>query len=210
MVKAILAGRKTQTRRVIRFPDDDYEYRPCHRPGSWGVQDDTWAFYDPAYPTDTAPTPVHCPYGGPGDRLWVRETHQIYATDIDSKPDDREFETGRGFSVNYKADGNGIMELWDEDEGIVERWRPSIFMPRWASRITLEVANVRVQRVQDISEEDALADGVDRTNTSLPGYAQERFRRLWESINAKRGYGWDKNVWVWAITFKRIDAKEGA
>jgi hypothetical protein len=89
------------------------------------------------------------------------------------------------------------------------KWRPSIYMPRWASRITLIITNVRVQRVQEITRDDALAEGVDLSRElfptmNAPDKALRLFPRLWDSINAKRGFGWDTNPWVWAITFQRV------
>jgi hypothetical protein len=116
--------------------------------------------------------------------------------------------------VNYLA-GGGDIKIENTESAVAQWWKlygyrggcgmtvPPIHMPRWASRISLEITGVRVERVQDISEADALAEGVDRTNTSLPGYATERFRRLWDSINAARGFGWEVNPWVWVIEFRR-------
>ena len=84
-------------------------------------------------------------------------------------------------------------------------WRPSIHMPRWASRITLEVVSVRVERLQEISETDALAEGINGEELfRAQGYAPDAFRKLWDSLNAKRGYGWAKNPYVWVIEFKRL------
>jgi hypothetical protein len=82
-----------------------------------------------------------------------------------------------------------------------EKWRPSIFMRKWACRLNLTLASVRAERLQEITDRDALAEGVDRTNTSIPGYATERFKNLWDRINKKRGFGWEKNPWVWVLTF---------
>ncbi len=108
--------------------------------------------------------------------------------------------------VRFRADGvfRGIENSQEASEKWMEayreggKWRPSIFMPRWASRITLEVVNVRVERLQDISEVDALAEGID-----LPG-AKLQYRTLWENINAGRGFGWDVNPWVWVVEFKVV------
>jgi hypothetical protein len=92
-----------------------------------------------------------------------------------------------------------------------KKWRPSIFMPRWASRITLEIVSVKVERVQEISKEDAIAEGVEAVMVDGHKYGLQTgndykwaFNQLWDSINAKRGYGWDVNPWVWAVTFKRV------
>jgi hypothetical protein len=172
MVRAILEGRKTQTRRVIGNGTAEDIYR-------------RWA--DP----EQSPQVVRlaCRYGQPGDLLWVRET---WATD-----DDKTFW--------YRADGETY------NAGLP--WRPSIHMPRAASRITLEIVSVRVERVQDISREDARAEGLTwvAPTWGIPGIAnswngdpRESFKALWNDINAKRGHGWDSNPWVWVVEFKRL------
>lgn len=179
MVRAILDGRKTQTRRVMKVPPKMVD--------GVGI----------VYESDK------CPYGQAGDRLWVRETWGTNPGNEHVKPSDF---VHNGAHIYYKADD--IKMNWQ-----VERWRPSIHMPRWASRITLEVTNVRVERVQDISARDIRAEGIDLTisekNTvhayHVKSYLQSHFRRLWDSINAKRGYSWDSNPWVWVVEFKVID-----
>jgi hypothetical protein len=100
----------------------------------------------------------------------------------------------------YRADGE-IDDLMPERDGPVT-WRSSMYMPRWASRYLLEVTDVRVQRVQEISADDAHEEGIPY-NSEVP---IEQYEDLWDSINLKRGFGWDSNPWVWAITFRRIDA----
>lgn len=154
MIQAILEGRKTQTRRVVK-------YRP--------------------YAQDDAPVHLHeCPYGVPGDRLWVREAWgQGYFT----PPGD---DTTEG-AIHYRA-----TEL---DAHVT--WKPSIFMPRWASRITLRITKVRVERVQNITGKDAIAEGVESV---------DQYRKLWNSLNAKRDYGWDENPRVWVIEFRRVNS----
>ena len=170
MVRALLDGRKTMTRRVCKELD--------HTAERLAVE---WAS-------------THCPYGVPGDRLWVRETWRN-GTPMLNGPD-------LNGAVAYRADY--------PDSGHLIKWRPSIFMPRRASRITLEIVSVRVERVQDISEADAKAEGVRQP---VPGSWYRHVKRdcyrcgfeaLWDSINAKRGYGWDVNPWVWIIEFKQI------
>lgn len=189
MVRAILAGKKTQTRRVVKPKASEssmasfsaasgwYPDRYNHRREwcMWGVRGTTDHNKQGAWLG-------RCPYGDVGDRVWVRETWASV--------------NGGAF---YKAD-----EPWPEAYGPEPKWKPSIHMPRWAARIILEVTDVRVERVQAITEEDALAEGVDRTNTSIPGYATQRFHKLWDSINDARGFGWATNPWVWALTFKRV------
>lgn len=182
MVQAILEGRKTQTRRVVRersFPPR-FHVR-CQHIGVRAALDEFGA--------------LPCPYGQPGDRLWVRETFSL--------PDDWDCTEDRSL-LDYQADLKGTA---------AHRWRPSIHMPRWASRLLLEVTEVRVQRVQEISGEDAKAEGVNPIPYIMPGEEatlagrlyQERFRVFWDSINADRGYGWGVNPWVWAISFRRIE-----
>jgi len=132
---------------------------------------------------------LQCPYGVPGDRLWVRETFRI--------------KKSKTFcdTVFYNADdlkGN-------------HRWTPSIYMPRWASRITLDITGVRLEQLQDISESDAEAEGVEKSggwNADETEYGVNYripFSRLWDSINATRGYGWETNPRVWVITFRRLE-----
>lgn len=206
MVRAILAGEKT--RRVI-----------TPHPGQWqgaDYVDGVW-YAEDAYGDSH---PIACPYGKPGDLLWVRETWRVGAWHVDD-----------GMKVEYRADDRLSGWLWLEEEqyerlwqdstddaikaGLeadeegnfywVEgqtptRWRPSIFMPRWASRITLRITKVRVQRLQAISEDDAAAEGIPRHS----GPYILDFARLWDSINAKRGYSWNSNPWVWVIEFEKV------
>jgi hypothetical protein len=199
MVRAILEGRKSQTRRAVK-PQPKMRYRSL---GACRLAERlTDGLIDGQRTFDSLPEsiPTHpehgglirCPYGVAGDRLWVRETW-CYASAKDVK------------KALYRAD-------WPpHDYG--PKWRPSIHMPRWASRITLEVVSVRVERVQDISEEDARAEGCDYDDGKPPeGFDEEdrpiallEFRNLWDSINAKRGLGWNVNPWVWAVEFKPLE-----
>jgi hypothetical protein len=131
----------------------------------------------------------HCPYGQPGDRLWVREAHYI---------------VGEFREVFYRATSDSSFTANDRQAGRAPLvwsgpWKPSIHMPRWASRITLTVTDVRVHRVQEISHDDAVAEGACIFPHSMS--AQKRFRELWDSLNATRGCGWDANPWVVALTF---------
>ena len=131
-----------------------------------------------------------CRYGQVGDRLWVRETW---------------FHNGCPHCpVRYKAtEPNAELIMVYGEFG---KWKPSIFMPRWASRITLEITKVRVERVQEISNKDAEAEGVE--SYSVDNWQTEEFRgpfaELWDSLNAKRGYGWEVNPWVWVISLRLI------
>jgi hypothetical protein len=203
MVRAILEGRKTQTRRVVR-PQPGEEWCP-----EVGMVTETLVAMDgEAFPGRTAfgaadeGNLVFCPYGAPGDRLWVRETWcawDTYLEDVecDEVEGDAESLAERGITrhhITYRADKNRH----------ASRWRPSIYMPRWASRITLEITAMRVERLQDITEEDADREGCPHTETA-DGTCRFWFRDLWDSINSKRGFSWDMNPLVWVITFKRLE-----
>lgn len=173
MVKAILEGRKTQTRRVIKLPEN------CT------PEQQNYLLYYNRYVIK------ECPYGLIGGSLWVRETWA-----------ESEYIYDRCF---YKADGNSLPSNL--------KWRPSNFMPRKYSRITLEITDIRVQRVQEITNEDACYEGVkgiDKSNCLVIEWDYVTpFKILWDSINAKRGYSWDSNPWVWAISFRRIEVEDG-
>ncbi len=197
MIKAILECRKTMTRRVIK-PDISSGFDAGHGPedakaGYPFVEDEYGNFHKA---TD------FCPYGKPGELMWVRET---FGPGLGDNP------TPTLGYVAYRADGEYPARLKD-----THVWRPSIFMPRWASRITLKITEARVERLQDISEEDAIAEGITGPHDvgyqafrvpgdSKPRYssAKSAFADLWDSINAKRGFGWDTNPWLWAIRFER-------
>jgi len=186
MVKAILEGRKTQTRRAATpqpVPIAGLYFRHCGHA--------LWAGYmPPGEPADIHE--IRCPYGQPGDRLWVRETWAPCGPQSYPAAD----------MVRHGDDGAIHRAAWDRSPPA--RWRPSIFMPRWASRLTLEVTGVRVERVQEISVADCRAEGVRiPTDDSLLPY---EYRALWDKLNAKRGYGWDKNPWVWVVELKPTDA----
>lgn len=199
MVRAILDGRKTQTRRVVK-PQPSNPH-----PGIL-----VWK-NDEHFPETTFPKWMaeRCPYGQPGNRLWVRETWAYFGGD------EYLYQKEPG-SVGYRAEHDGLASAPGG------RWRPSIHMPRWASRLTLEVVSVRVERLQAISEEDARAEGVERhPEPFTSGYrnyepepsfesvtyhptARESFASLWRSINGAES--WDANPWVWRIEFARVEA----
>lgn len=201
MVRAILEGRKTQTRRVFK----DQVSADCR--GWFDNGDGTWnqMYYDTkigrAWPKSWS---HRCPYGSAGDRLWVREAwcHKIddttaqYVYNSDGNLDTT--------CVYYAADGvdvravdGGGFQRYNKDGSQSSPWVPSIHMPRWASRIELDVVCVRVERLNDITAGDADDEGVDATSCCRI----EAFQRLWDSINSVRGYGWDSNPWVWVIEF---------
>lgn len=210
MIRAILDGRKTQTRRIVKpQPPAEYPFAACDPNGLCCWSTDGTDDGD-CYPQEN---PLRCPYGVRGDRLWVRETFLIETWtrefgDIPPLPSDRPWkktqdpEGGDRWQWAHYASTDEKPELCDMDDNPAP-WKPSIHMPRWASRITLEIVKVRVQRVRYITDSDAIEEGVSRANTSIPGYARERFKALWDSLNAKRGYGWDLNPWVWVIEFTR-------
>jgi len=195
MVRAILDGRKTMTRRVVK---------PQPYPaGLSGVYADLyhrgpeWAFWLPDRRM-TEPRTWPCPFGQPGDKLWVRET---WAMRKDTEPGS---EHAKHY-LHFKADGGGWSPSDEMNWHNWEQWRSPIFMPRWASRITLEITAVRVERVQDISEGDAKAEGLQDWYGAEPAVTNRgRFHAFWDSLNAKRGYEWDANPWAWVITFRRL------
>mgnify|MGYP001809841647 CR=1 FL=1 len=186
MVRALLAGTKTQTRRAWR------EQPPA------GVR----VAYVPGH--------TRTPYGQRGDRLWVREAWRT--TGDDGRCDDMPPRDLQPHSVWYEADGDAHWRT------LVGKLRPSMFMPRWASRITLEVTEVRVERLQVISEADAIAEGIEQFTDFLPSGHWRRYDKatfnsyvsspvdsyasLWESINGPES--WAANPWVWAVSFRRI------
>lgn len=184
MVCAIREGRKTQTRRVIK-PQPEWKPEGGY---DWYQRDrrELWQQY-------TAEEFLkRSPYGVPGDLLWVREAWTEW-----------QFSTRGGRllpkRVVYKADaelhGTGL-------------WRPSIHMPRWASRITLEVTEVRVERVQEIEAEDCEAEGIATPEYDMcDGAWRDAFAETWDSINAKRGFGWKENPYVWVVGFKVAEVK---
>lgn len=194
MVRAILAGTKVQTRRVVKLkPWQQIEERDDGAPWPWMYDDDRAADHW-----------VPCPYGQQADRLWVRETWAVPHRYDHLGPSNTPV---LGLRTHYAA---------TEERGEL-RWRPSIHMPRWASRITLEVSAVRVERLQDISEADALAEGVTckwepgcsgRLMEAFGGFsfrpAASAYAELWEQINGPGS--WDANPWVWVIEFKRVPA----
>lgn len=204
MIRALLEGRKTQTRRPVKpqpIYGDALGAFPC-----WQFQHkgERWI-----YPNAREEILTFCPYGQPGDLLWVREKIQpIFAEGFEhgSYPAPN-WETGFGFAPRYVA-SDGATEWIDGDDNITSRCKPSIHMPRWASRLTLEITDVRVQRLQDISEEDALAEGAEKATPTTDGYVVDShgtylagFEALWDSINGPLSFS-RENPWVWALTFK--------
>ena len=156
---------------------------------------------------------VRCPYGVPGNQLWVRESAYIAPSGFGDWLDcNRLDDQHRPRVVGYAASMDGDSVRCAEEYGV--RKTPSIHMPRWASRITLEITDVRVERVADISEEDAAAEGVapmdfKGTLNGEPARGvifdpRKAFAVLWDQLNADRGFGWDANPFVWALTFRHV------
>lgn len=239
MVRAILEGRKTQTRRVVKP-----QLRADTTGFLTGLEGDLLTHW-PINGGDYTGPGISCPYGQPGDRLWVRESWQYANWTEEGEP-----------YIRYAADGaqelfdvGQIPDDWfDRLEGIWaglstpenyeidnraadRRWRPSIHMPRWASRISLEITDVRVERLQDLSEADAIAEGVDpargvlgdddmmvpaimsahdmgNLDKPMMPAAIARFVLLWDSINGKNPgvTNWNANPWVWVVSFRRLDS----
>jgi hypothetical protein len=190
MVRAILDGRKTQTRRVVKFnpwpttetqQDKHRVFKSVfrHNDGGFGwlSGEDTDGKFSRYLKSDPG---KQCPYGMVGDRLWVRETF---------------CDTGLNRAV-YRVDT--AVENWK-----YRRWRPSIFMPRWAARITLEIVRVGVERLQTINEVDARAEGVEPVVECVGSYTYA-YAQLWDVINKKRGFGWKVNPWVWVVSFRKL------
>lgn len=194
MVRAILDGSKTQTRRVVK----NQPAGQCIGPVAVRAVSDGFQWFGAAGESSV----FACPYGQPGERLWVRETWRT-----DDGLNDQAPSSFSAWPVKYKADGHVLKHgsFFGNTNG---KTRVSIHMPRWASRILLEITGVRVERLNDISEADAIAEGtkpyllpVNQARKGLrhvDGYAQ-----LWESINGPGS--WDANPWVWAIEFKVLE-----
>ncbi|MDZ7868787.1 MAG: hypothetical protein U5L02_06215 [Rheinheimera sp.] len=224
MVRAILDGRKTQTRRPVpewQLPSETegpHDQFPDSRFISTAQRDPRYGFGVFGATAEACMDNYNkgfkslCPFGAIGDRLWVRETFQGPLIEQgDESTDGYEFPK---YCV-YKSDGHARPEFTTVDDETVCRWRPSIHMPRWASRITLEITSVRVERVQDISESDAAAEGLNKPiyvqnesgqltppvgETLLSAFptAKHWFSTVWDGV-----YGnWSENPWVWIVEFK--------
>ncbi|WP_321946603.1 hypothetical protein [Paraburkholderia sp. J10-1] len=209
MVRAIIEGRKTQTRRVTRGTALDWL-----QPG----------MFTPEYVA--SPGSLLSPYGFARDRLWLRETFFAFGrweTRHNAKKGrdewhfvDMTHECDRAYQ--YAADNSDVPVTSSRHGGATPSWwkRPAIHMPRRASRLTLEITGVHVARLQDISEADAIAEGVERdgegwrsyTGGSSVEFATTSYASLWDSLNATRGFGWDVNPWVWVVTFTRASDQQ--
>lgn len=211
MSAAARAGRKSQTRRVVRGEALKWLDADNFTTEYVALRDNSFS-----------------PYGYQGDRLWVREPWRVGKPHDKIKPSDildRVVAHGQGVTVLYEAGGwqsfgpPGRAEPIYPDDVPMPAWagkyRPSMFMPRWAARTLLEVTGVRVERLRTISEADMIAEGIERTadGFSVDGgrhfhaaRARDSFASLWDSINAARGHSWDANPWVWVVEFRRVAA----
>lgn len=214
MVRAILDGRKTQTRRIIR---PQPEQSPC----GWPPEPEKLSWY---WKNEYCGTPLNlkdnCPYGKVGDRLRVKEGYQILSEGLGA---DNYAEVYGHYLADYAKFNVGLTpHEWELFRNRQFPHRPTSgrFMYKSLAYIFLEITNIRVERVQDINIGDCVAEGIQRLRGPLPPCpttafkdysgkvaecgATASFRTLWDSLNAKRGYGWDKNPWLWVIEFKRM------
>ncbi|EJS6054108.1 hypothetical protein NWV63_000364 [Salmonella enterica] len=194
MVRAILDGRKTQTRRIMKVQPGAPEFGlrriiESSRANENGMY--FWSQYD-ASGIKARSKLFSCPHGDVGDRIWVRET---WAEAGASAPELKLYR------ANYP---DHVPSHYENVPPVGEiRWTPSIHMPRWASRITLEITDVRVERVRDITEDDAQAEGGPTECTLIGDKYFPGFRSLWKSIYGEES--WAANSWVWVIEFKRVE-----
>jgi len=205
MVRALLDRNKTQTRRPVTRHNSLIDGGPAHK-DLWEELDFFNACVDKGPSPAGNPGPyLHVPasrWGSVhriypriqvGDQVWVRETW---------KPDN----TFKGGGIPRRGIKFGDAVRWKEGSPDQKGpWKPSIFMPRWASRVTLDVTEIGAQRIQDISDKDCQAEGVTRLNAGDLGMEKwsSAFRNLWISIYEKRGFGWEKNLWVWVVEFNK-------
>ncbi|EPS4685181.1 hypothetical protein ACVFKH_000645 [Salmonella enterica subsp. enterica] len=197
MVRAILDGRKTQTRRPIKWKQTRFTEIGEREDGSnWPWSEDTEKVCDYWHP---------CPFGAVGDRIWVRETFgwQIRRDPLGGTGEFRVYRATTPDAVRYQTASGEVAPM---------KWIPSIHMPRWASRILLEITDVRVERVQDISQRDAIAEGGPPDHPSFSKISQEMgfsdwprswFAQTWWGIYGREA--WNTNPWVWVIEFKRVE-----
>jgi hypothetical protein len=232
MVQAIMGGNKTQTRRVVKPQPTGL---PCGKCVSSTDKEDigTYGFADGERITAS----IKCPYGQIGDVLWVREAWRLISWDFEDGSAFIDYKEGMPIWIDLDEDGEEWLlnqvellekkgcisaESMDEDGHyqVLKHfpWKPSIHMPKAAARIFLRITDIRVERLQDISEEDAIAEGIGNAENGRMGYkdyldsdsatfhAKQSFESLWQSINGAES--WDENPWVWVITFESIEKPE--
>jgi len=237
MVRAILDGRKGMTRRIVKPQPQEhhwsvlpgYEQHALLMPTPQGPMARIWHYYDGM---EDGVRWIKCPFGKPGNRLWVRETWQVR--------DDKSYYTKADLKA-HRTEHPNCAEIWEKTQPpeAFPDWRSPIFMPRWASRLTLEITAIRVERLQEITEADARAEGVpdgqratapDDKHANCVNCGQHRnqhvgqvrgcfggtgtifstntyrggFAFLWDQINGKRA-SWESNPWVWIVEFKRVE-----
>ncbi|MCU6669960.1 hypothetical protein M8013_14530 [Enterobacteriaceae bacterium H4N4] len=223
MVRAILDGRKTQTRRVIKLSHERGMLNPVVRGRNGEISSVSCRL-----------APMLCPFGQPGDRLWVRETWALLGNEdgccVDwrdnlCKGDEKSAARIYRASCEQRAGDYSLWSIPDdadwkphtENQKFEGAWRPSIHMPRWACRILLEITNVRVERLNDISRADAIAEGMPPSHPSIdavsqglgyPDFSRSAFAQLWQSLYGEES--WQANPWVWVIEFKRIEGDDHA
>lgn len=213
LIAPTMDGRKSKTRRVV--PDlPDWVIKTTERVENVGP----WFHFIANHPegkcghkkcgcigSERGEQPsmwtVRCPYGEPGDQLWVREMWNCGTMPRQGRRVNVCFPKVGKKDVRLKNDTE--IEQWERYKN--KRWVPSIHMPRWASRIQLEIISVRVERLQDLTEEDAIAEGMPALPNSewYPTWVKT-FLHYWNGLNADRGFEWDANPWVWVIEFRRI------
>lgn len=188
MIRALLAGSKKMTRRVVKLPSQ--VLAPSTNPVEINMCENVsgcWSAWDAANNRAKKWEMVECPYGTPGERLWVKEH---------LRADDR--------GMYYPADDSLVQNIPEDFNAPVLEYLNGMFMPKWASRITLEITGVRVERLQTASLNDILAEGVERER---PDWSDElvhsKFRQLWEKFNGNK-HPWDDNPWVWVIEFVKV------
>lgn len=219
MVRAILDGRKTQTRRIMAIQPEHSELGLRRVIDSKNGRDNGKYFWSQsdARGLKMRSKVLGCPYGEVGDRIWVRETYQGPLFDYEHMEsyleDSSKFEKPE-FCV-YRADGKPAPEFYDADDNLHCCWRPSIHMPRWASRILLEIIDIRVERLNAIRQADAIAEGAPPSHPSIdcvsreygfPDFSRSWFGQTWQHIYGEES--WQANPWVWVIEFKRIEGGE--
>jgi len=209
MVRALLDGTKTQTRRVVKpMPKWAKQFPICKPEGMKADHEILWWNGEHEH----VGVSQSCPYGKVGDRLWVREAHTIHSTHGQHRIDDHRWGPWDGLPTRFNEDRTKIAYFREGfDRSFCGKWKPSIHMPRWASRLTLEITDVRVERLQDISEPDAMAEGAepcangvwfDRNPAFAGSDAKGAYYALWEAINGKGS--WAANPWVWVVSFEVV------
>lgn len=219
MVRAILDGRKTQTRRVIKLSHERGMLNPVVRGRNGEISSVSCRL-----------APTLCPFGQPGDLLWVRETWALLGNEdgcyVDwndnlCKGDEKSAARIYRASCEQRPGDYGLWSIPDDadwkphtdDHKFEGAWRPSIHMPRWACRILLEITNVRVERLNSISQADAIAEGMPPSHPSIdavsrdlgyPDFSRSAFAQLWQSLYGEES--WQANPWVWVVEFKRVHA----